>query len=127
MVHNEAQIDWLAAHKTQRPQQVFLKLNTGMNRLGFTPDAYRSAWLRLSGLQVNDQGIASGDAMGKAPPKFQPSQRPGTVSPVRNQRCHHHAEHRQQQIDVPQQCAGHQPRTQATLPPALRSEWCAGD
>ncbi len=54
MVHNEAQIDWLAAHKTQRPHQVFLKLNTGMNRLGFTPDAYRGAWLRLSGLTQVD-------------------------------------------------------------------------
>ncbi|MDL2337921.1 MAG: alanine racemase [Pseudomonadota bacterium] len=49
-VHREAQIDWLAAHKTQQPHQVFLKLNSGMNRLGFTPAAYRSAWLRLSGL-----------------------------------------------------------------------------
>jgi alanine racemase len=36
-VHREAQIDWLAAHKTQRPHHVFLKLNSGMNRLGFTP------------------------------------------------------------------------------------------
>ena len=49
-VHREAQIDWLAAHKTQAPHHVFLKMNSGMNRLGFTPSAYRSAWLRLSGL-----------------------------------------------------------------------------
>ena len=49
-VHCEAQIDWLAAHKTHQPQQVFLKLNSGMNRLGFSPAAYRSAWRRLSGL-----------------------------------------------------------------------------
>ena len=49
-VHREAQIDWLAAHKTQAPHHVFLKMNSGMNRLGFTPAAYRSAWLRLSGL-----------------------------------------------------------------------------
>ncbi|HEX6362239.1 MAG TPA: alanine racemase [Albitalea sp.] len=47
-VHREAQIDWLAAHKTQRPHQVFLKLNSGMNRLGFTPSAFRAAWQRLS-------------------------------------------------------------------------------
>src|SRR5258706_14643999 len=57
-VHREAQIDWLAAHKTQRPQQVGLKLNSGMNRLGFTPDAFRAAWLRLSGLtQVDSIGL----------------------------------------------------------------------
>ena len=49
-VHHTAQIDWLAAHKTTHPHHVFLKMNTGMNRLGFTPAAYRSAWQRLSGL-----------------------------------------------------------------------------
>jgi alanine racemase len=40
----------LAAHKTGRPQHVLLKLNSGMNRLGFRPDAFRTAWQRLSGL-----------------------------------------------------------------------------
>jgi alanine racemase len=55
VIHREDQIDWLSRHKTARPQHVFLKLNSGMNRLGFRPDAYRSAWLRLSGLtQVED-------------------------------------------------------------------------
>ncbi|MEO7010254.1 MAG: alanine racemase [Caldimonas sp.] len=49
-VHHEAQIDMLAAHKTDRPMHVFLKLNSGMNRLGFRPDAFRSAWRRLDGL-----------------------------------------------------------------------------
>lgn len=53
-VHREAQIDWLAAHKTQVPHHVFLKMNSGMNRLGFAPAAYRSAWLRLSGLTQVD-------------------------------------------------------------------------
>ena len=53
-VHHEAQIDMLAAHKTQQPHQVFLKLNSGMNRLGFKPAAYRSAWRRLSGLTQVD-------------------------------------------------------------------------
>jgi alanine racemase len=55
VVHREAQIDWLAAHKTAQPQRVFLKMNSGMNRLGFRPEAYRHAWQRLSGLtQVDD-------------------------------------------------------------------------
>ena len=49
-VHHEAQIDWLAAHKTHQPHQVFLKMNSGMNRLGFRPAHYRHAWQRLSGL-----------------------------------------------------------------------------
>jgi alanine racemase len=54
VVHHEAQIDWLAAHKTTWPQHVFLKMNSGMNRLGFAPAAFRHAWLRLSGLTQVD-------------------------------------------------------------------------
>ena len=56
-VHREAQIDWLAAHKAKaaRPHRVFLKLNSGMNRLGFTPDAFRAAWLRLDALPQVEQ------------------------------------------------------------------------
>ncbi len=49
-VHREAQIDWLAAHKTHVPHQVFLKMNSGMNRLGFRPGHFQHAWQRLSGL-----------------------------------------------------------------------------
>ncbi|HVR48246.1 MAG TPA: alanine racemase [Pseudorhodoferax sp.] len=49
-VHCEAQIDWLAAHKTQQGHRVFLKLNSGMNRLGFAPARFRAAWTRLNAL-----------------------------------------------------------------------------
>jgi len=49
-VHCAEQIDWLAAHKTQAPHRVFLKLNSGMNRLGFAPEAFRGAWARLNAL-----------------------------------------------------------------------------
>jgi alanine racemase len=49
-VHCDEQIDWLAAHKTQVGHRVFLKMNTGMNRLGFTPQRFRSAWTRLDAL-----------------------------------------------------------------------------
>ena len=49
-VHCDEQIDWLAAHKTQHPHRVFLKLNSGMNRLGFTPGGFRAAWARLNAL-----------------------------------------------------------------------------
>jgi len=54
-VHCEAQIDMLAAHKTNEPHRVFLKMNAGMNRLGFTPDQYRSAWTRLNALPQVDE------------------------------------------------------------------------
>lgn len=49
-VHCDRQIDWLAAHKTQVPHRVFLKMNSGMNRLGFTPERFRSAYARLNTL-----------------------------------------------------------------------------
>ncbi len=54
-VHRDAQIDWLAAHKTHQPHRVFLKLNSGMNRLGFDVQAYRSAWARLNALPQVDE------------------------------------------------------------------------
>lgn len=55
VAHREAQIDWLSRHKTDHPQRVFLKLNSGMNRLGFAPAAFRAAWTRLSGLPQVDE------------------------------------------------------------------------
>lgn len=54
-VHCEAQIDMLAAHKTNVPHRIFLKMNSGMNRLGFAPDQYRSAWTRLNALPQVDE------------------------------------------------------------------------
>ena len=54
-VHHEAQIDWLARHKTETPQRVFLKLNSGMNRLGFAPSQFRAAWARLNALPQVDE------------------------------------------------------------------------
>ncbi len=57
-VHCSEQIDWLAAHKTHQPHRVFLKLNSGMNRLGFQPEAFRAAWARLNALpQVDEIGF----------------------------------------------------------------------
>jgi alanine racemase len=55
VVHCQAQVDWLAAHKTREPLRVFLKMNSGMNRLGFTPAAFRSAWARLNALPQVDE------------------------------------------------------------------------
>ena len=54
-VHCSEQIDWLAAHKTQQPHRVFLKMNSGMNRLGFRPEVFRSAWARLDALTQVDE------------------------------------------------------------------------
>ena len=59
-VHCDEQIDMLAAHKTQVPHRVFLKMNSGMNRLGFAPQRFRSAWARLNALpQVEEISFMS--------------------------------------------------------------------
>ena len=55
VVHCQEQIDMLAAHKTQLPQRVFLKMNSGMNRLGFAPERFRAAWTRLNALPQVDE------------------------------------------------------------------------
>ena len=60
VVHCEQQIDWLAAHKTHQPHRVFLKLNSGMNRLGLPPAFLRTAWARLDALpQVDEISLMS--------------------------------------------------------------------
>ncbi len=54
-VHCDEQIDMLATHKTNVPHRVFLKMNSGMNRLGFPPQQYRAAWTRLNALPQVDE------------------------------------------------------------------------
>lgn len=54
-VHCDEQIDMLALHKTHVPHRVFLKMNSGMNRLGFSPLRYRAAWTRLNALPQVDE------------------------------------------------------------------------
>lgn len=49
VVHSEKQVVWLESFENHsgRPINVFLKLNSGMNRLGFRPEQYRTAFHRL--------------------------------------------------------------------------------
>ena len=54
-VHCDEQIDMLALHKTHEPHRIFLKMNSGMNRLGFAPARYRAAWTRLNALPQVDE------------------------------------------------------------------------
>jgi len=49
-VHCMEQVDWLSRHKTHKAHRVFLKMNTGMNRLGFRPEQFKSVWSRLNAL-----------------------------------------------------------------------------
>ncbi len=60
VVHCDEQIDMLAAHKTELGHDVVLKMNSGMNRLGFKPQRFRAAWARLNALpQVNSITLAT--------------------------------------------------------------------
>ncbi len=49
-IHADWQLDLLAFHKTKEPHHVFLKMNSGMNRLGFAPERYRAAHARLAAM-----------------------------------------------------------------------------
>ena len=46
-VHNIEQVKMLEYTQLYRPIDVHLKMNTGMNRLGFRPDEYAAAYKRL--------------------------------------------------------------------------------
>jgi alanine racemase len=46
-VHCDEQIAMLEQASVSRPLNIFLKMNTGMNRLGFMPDQFRAAYARL--------------------------------------------------------------------------------
>lgn len=68
-VHCSEQIDMLAMHKTHAAHRVFLKLNSGMNRLGFTPALYRFAWSRLEALpQVGEISLMTHFSDADGPP-----------------------------------------------------------
>ncbi|MES2975171.1 MAG: alanine racemase [Pseudomonadota bacterium] len=54
-IHCDEQVDMLATHKTHQPHRVFLKMNSGMNRLGYTPQRFRAAWTRLNALPQVDE------------------------------------------------------------------------
>lgn len=47
VVHHQRQLEMIEAARAPEPFNVWLKMNSGMNRAGFNPDAYRAAWQRL--------------------------------------------------------------------------------
>ena len=50
VIHHGAQIEMLEQVALRRPLDIYLKVNSGMNRLGFKEDAVRRAYERLSAL-----------------------------------------------------------------------------
>ncbi|WP_158784897.1 catabolic alanine racemase DadX [Pantoea sp. BAV 3049] len=50
-VHSNWQIQALAKAKLSAPLDIYLKMNSGMNRLGFQPEQVNHAWHKLRGLE----------------------------------------------------------------------------
>ena len=72
VVHCENQVSWLESLQTKslKPIQIYLKLNSGMNRLGFKPSAYRTAFHRLhsAGHEIHHMShFANADQIDKYP------------------------------------------------------------
>lgn len=60
VVHSPEQLDLFEATESSRPLAVWLKINTGMNRLGFRPAQALMAWRRLGNcVGVHRLGIAT--------------------------------------------------------------------
>ena len=57
VIHHQSQIDWLAADRGTRPLRVWLKIDTGMHRLGFAPEAVAEVHARLRALAGVDPDI----------------------------------------------------------------------
>jgi alanine racemase len=51
-VHCNEQIDMLEKARLSAPVDVHLKLNSGMNRLGFAPEAFKAAYARLGSISA---------------------------------------------------------------------------
>src|SRR5690625_4847619 len=51
VIHCQAQLDMLQKARLTQPVDAYIKLNTGMNRLGFMPRDYAKAWSTAQGLK----------------------------------------------------------------------------
>ena len=57
VIHHDAQLSWLEGDRDTRPLRVWLKLDTGMHRLGFMPERAPDVHARLHALANVDRGI----------------------------------------------------------------------
>lgn len=58
VIHHDSQLEWLAADRDPRPLRVWLKLDTGMHRLGFPPERAAEVHARLRALPTVHPEIA---------------------------------------------------------------------
>lgn len=57
VVHNMLQLQLLEQSKTNQPVTIWLKVDTGMHRLGFAPDQIKEVWQRLEKLSFVQKPI----------------------------------------------------------------------
>jgi alanine racemase len=57
VIHHESQIEWLEHDNDPRPLRIWLKIDTGMHRLGFSPERAADAHARLRALRNIDAHI----------------------------------------------------------------------
>ena len=50
VLHHDAQLQQLQAANLSRPLHIWLKLDSGMHRVGFSPEEYATIWGRLAAL-----------------------------------------------------------------------------
>ncbi|MFA5664008.1 alanine racemase [Castellaniella sp.] len=55
VIHDSGQLDILESMHLERPVDAWVKLNTGMHRLGFQPEEYRHQYARALALQARGQ------------------------------------------------------------------------
>ena len=64
VVHDPLQIKLLEAHRDARRFVIWIKIDTGMNRLGFRPEAFADALASPAGAHGSGAGAARDDAPG---------------------------------------------------------------
>lgn len=52
VVHSDLQLEWLQAAHTSAPLNIWIKVDTGMHRLGFMPEALPDVWAKLNQLNM---------------------------------------------------------------------------
>lgn len=57
VIHHDSQLAWIEADRDPRPLRVWLKIDTGMHRLGFAPADARSVLARLQAVAAVDREI----------------------------------------------------------------------
>jgi alanine racemase len=57
VIHHESQIEWLGGDNDPRPLRIWLKIDTGMHRLGFSPERAVDVHARLRALRNIDTDI----------------------------------------------------------------------